>query len=47
MHRGPTADGMDAKGKPLDRIALNAAILDERKEQVFANPSIVLQLITA
>ncbi|HHV70709.1 MAG: Ti-type conjugative transfer relaxase TraA [Stenotrophomonas sp.] len=47
MHRGPTAEGMDRKGVKSDRIEINAEIEATRRQQVMADPSIILKLITA
>ena len=47
MHRGPVADAMDRKGGHSDRIKVNADIEAQRRQQIMADPSIVLTLITA
>lgn len=47
MHRGPTADGMDKRGAPSDRIEVNETIEVKRRDQIMADPSLVLKIITA
>lgn len=47
MHRGPASEGIDRKGVKSDRIEINAEIEATRRQQVMADPSIILKLITA
>lgn len=47
MHRGVVAEGIDRKGGSSDRIKVNADIEAQRRDQVMADPSIILSLITA
>lgn len=47
MHRGPAAEGIERKGGASDRVKVNADIEAQRREQIMADPSIVLSLITA